>query len=73
MQDFEKVSDFKSMYFACLKARLGKRWKQSTVKFEINLLEAIHLLCEQLNNKTYRLSPYNVFKIYCMGAYKRNL
>lgn len=64
MTDFEKVYDFESLYRAYMKARKGKRWKGAAAKFEVNLLEALNLLSEQLKNKTYRLSPYNTFKVY---------
>lgn len=64
MTDFEKVYDFESLYRAYMKARKGKRWKGAAAKFEVNLLEALNLLSEQLKSKTYRLSPYNTFKVY---------
>lgn len=64
MSDFEKVYSFESLYKAYRKARQGKRWKESAAKFEVNLLEALNLLSEMLKRKTYRLSSYNVFKVY---------
>lgn len=64
MTDFEKVCDFENLYRAYRKARKGKRWKGAAAKFEVNLLEALNLLSEQLKGKTYRLSPYNTFKVY---------
>lgn len=64
MNDFEKVWNFESLYRAYMKARRGKRWKGAAAKFEVNLLEALNLLSEQLKSKTYRLSPYNTFKVY---------
>lgn len=64
MTDFEKVWNFENLYRAYRKARRGKRWKGAAAKFEVNLLEALHLLSVQLRAKTYRLSPYNTFKVY---------
>lgn len=64
MTDFEKVWNFENLYRAYRKARRGKRWKGAAAKFEVNLLEALHLLSVQLQTKTYRLSPYNVFLVY---------
>lgn len=64
MNDFEKVWNFESLYRAYMKARRGKRWKGAAAKFEVNLLEALNLLSERLKSKTYRLSPYNTFKVY---------
>lgn len=64
MQEYEKIYNFVSLYKAYKKARCGKRWKEAAIKFEINLMEALLLLSGQLKNKTYRLSEYNVFKVY---------
>lgn len=64
MNNFDKVYDFENLYRAYRKARRGKRWKGAAAKFEVNLLEAITLLSAQLQRKTYRLSPYNTFKVY---------
>lgn len=64
MSDFEKVYSFEALYRAYRKARQGKRWKEAAAKFEVNLLEAINLLSEMLKTKTYKLSPYNTFKVY---------
>lgn len=64
MQEYEKIYNFVSLYKAYKKARWGKRWKEAAIKFETNLMEALLLLSEQLKNKTYRLSEYNVFKVY---------
>ena len=64
MTDFEKIHSFESLYNAYRKARQGKRWKGAAAKFEVNLLEALNLLSVQLQSHTYRLSPYNTFKVY---------
>lgn len=62
--DFERVYDFGNLYAGFLKARRGKRQKESVAKFEANLLEALCLLSEMLKNKTYHPSDYFVFKVY---------
>lgn len=64
MQEYEKIYDLENLYAAYLKARRGKRWKDAAVKFEVNLLEALLLLKKQLINRTYTLSPYNVFSVF---------
>ncbi|WP_081652137.1 reverse transcriptase domain-containing protein [Dehalobacter sp. UNSWDHB] len=64
MSDYEKIYSFESLYKAYRKARRGKRWKGAAAKFEVNLLEALNLLSYQLQTKTYRLSPYNTFRVY---------
>ncbi len=52
--EFERVYDFGNLYAGFLKARRGKRNKESVIKFEANLLEALCLLSEMLKTKTYR-------------------
>ena len=64
MQMYERIHNFDSLYNAHLKARRGNSEKAATIKFEINLLEAILLLKQQLIDKTYSLSEYKVFKVY---------
>lgn len=64
MSDFEKIYDFESLYRAYRKARRGKRWKEAAAKFEINMLEALHLLSIMLKQKTYTPAPYHTFLIY---------
>lgn len=62
--DFERVRDFGNLYAGFLKARRGKRNKESVAKFEANLLEALCLLSEMLKDKTYKPSDYFVFRVY---------
>ncbi len=64
MQVYEKIHNFDSLYAAHLKARKGNGEKAATIKFEINLMEAILLLKQQLIDKSYTVSEYNVFKVY---------
>lgn len=64
MSEYEKIYSFENLYRAYRKARCGKRWKSAAAKFEVNLMEALTLLSNQLRTKTYKLSPYNTFKVY---------
>lgn len=64
MTDFEKVIDFKNMYDAFRKSKRGKGFKKSSAKFSIMTLDGIHVLIEQLKNKSYRVSEYSEFKVY---------
>ena len=64
MTDFEKVVDFRNMYRAFRKARCGKGYKKSSVKFDAAALDGVNNLIEQLKNKTYRVSEYTEFKVY---------
>ena len=64
MTEYEKIYQFENLYNAYRKARCGKRWKGAAAKFEVNLLEAIHLLSYQLRTKKYTLSGYNTFEVY---------
>lgn len=64
MTDFEKVTDFQNMYRAFRKARRGKGYRKSSARFDLAALDGIHALCDQLRNKTYRVSDYTEFKVY---------
>lgn len=64
MTEFEKVIDFENMYKAYHKAKRGKGFKKSSARFNVMALDGINKLIEQLKNKTYKISPYNEFKVY---------
>lgn len=64
MTDFEKIIDFNNMYKAYRKAKCGKGFKKSSARFNIMALDGVNKLIEQLKNKTYKISPYNEFKVY---------
>lgn len=64
MTEFEKVIDFENMYRAYRTSKRGKGYKKSAARFNIMALEGLHALIEMLKSKTYRLSPYNEFKVY---------
>lgn len=62
--DKEIICSFKNLYKAYRKAKSGKGRNNSCAKFQNMSLEGVHLLKEQLENHTYRMNPYNEFKIY---------
>ena len=62
--DKDIITDFSNLYRAYRKAKSGKKFNSSTAKFSTMALEGIITLKEQLENQTYRMSPYNEFKIY---------
>lgn len=64
MTDFEKVTDFENMYRAYRRSISGRGYKKSSARFNMMALEGINLLIDQLKSKTYRISPYNEFKVY---------
>lgn len=61
---YKIIYNFENLYNAYKKARKGKRWKDSIVKYEINTLEATTYLQYLLKTKKYNLGKYNVFRIY---------
>lgn len=64
MTDFERVIDFNNMYQAYRKARCGKGYKKSLARFDTTALDGIHILIQQLKNRTYTIDRYNEFKVY---------
>ena len=64
MTEFEKVIDFENMYKAYRKAKRGKGFKRSSARFNVMALDGVNKLIKQLKDKTYKISPYNEFKVY---------
>lgn len=62
--DKEIICNFDNLYKAYKKAKRGKSHNGSCAKFQSMSLDGLHLLKEQLENQTYRISPYNEFKVY---------
>lgn len=58
------ICDFENLYMSYRKAKAGKKFNGSTARFQMMSLEGVHLLKEQLENQTYKMNPYNEFKIY---------
>ena len=64
MDDKSIICNFESLYRAYKKAKRGKSHNGSCAKFQLMSLEGVHLLKEQLENQSYRINPYNEFKVY---------
>lgn len=62
--DKDIICNFDNLYKAYKKAKAGKGFNGSSARFQIMALEGVHLLKEQLENQTYKMAPYNEFKIY---------
>lgn len=62
--DKDVICDFENLYRSYKKAKAGKGFNGSSAKFQTMNLEGLHILKEQLENQTYRMNPYNEFKIY---------
>lgn len=61
---YERFSSFESLYQAYKDSRTGKRWKNATVRFEINALAELKKLERDLASGRYRMGGYNIFKIH---------
>ena len=60
----ETVLDFNNMFKAVKKSLNGVRWKSSSIKYEDTELPNILKLIEEIDNGTYKISPYVEFVIY---------
>lgn len=64
MTDFEKVTNFNSLYKAFKKAKAGKGYKTSSARFETMALDGIHRLKLLLETREYSVSTYNQFYVF---------
>lgn len=64
MDDKSIICSFENLYLAYRKAKSGKGYNSSCARFQTMSLEGVHGLKEQLENKTYRMEPYNEFMIH---------
>lgn len=62
--DKDIICNFENLYRSYRKAKSGKGFNGSSARFQAMNLEGLHILKEQLENQTYRMNPYNEFKIY---------
>ena len=62
--DKDIICDFENLYKAYRKAKAGKGFNGSCARFQTMSLEGLHMLKEQLENRTYHMNSYNEFKIY---------
>lgn len=64
MDDKSIITNFDNLYKAYKKAKAGKRKNGSCARFQMMSLEGVHSLKEQLEDQTYRMAPYNEFRVY---------
>lgn len=50
-KDYERICEWGNLYDAYLKARRGKRWKNSVAKVEASALEAVALIQRELQTR----------------------
>lgn len=62
--DFEQITNFDAIYEAYKKAKRGKGYNQSRLKFEMAALDGVLQIKNMLETKKFVVSPYNTFKIY---------
>ena len=63
-KDYERICEWGNLCDAYLKARRGKRWKNSVAKVEASALEAVALIQRELQTRTYRPGGYRAFYVY---------
>lgn len=64
IMDKDIICNFGNLYKAYRKAKMGKEFNGSSARFQAMSLDGLHILKEQLENRTYRMNPYNEFKVY---------
>ena len=62
--DFQKVTDFASLYRAYKKSLRGQGHKKSKLKFKQAAVDGIYQIKQSLENHTYKITPYTKFKVY---------
>ena len=62
--DFQKVTDFASLYRAYKKSLRGQGHKKSKLKFKQAAVDGIYQIKQSLENHTYKIMPYTKFKVY---------
>lgn len=61
---FDKICSFENLVLAAKKAQRGKRFKESTSKFNLNLEKELLKIQDELHNETYKMGIYRQFNIY---------
>jgi retron-type reverse transcriptase len=61
---YEKICSFENLVKAARKAQRGKRFKDSTSRFNLELEKELLHLQQELQNQTYRMGAYKQFCIY---------
>ena len=62
--NFEQVTNFEALYKAYKKAKRGKGYNKSRLKFEMAALDGVLQIKNMLETKNFVVSPYNKFTIY---------
>ena len=62
--EFEHITDFGILYQSYKKSKRGKGYNQSRIKFEMAALDGVLQIKRLLETKTFKVSPYNKFKVY---------
>jgi hypothetical protein len=57
------VSAFTSLYKAFRKTMLGKSEKSAAIRYNSDYISNLFELSDELKNRTYRMGPYNSFKV----------
>ena len=64
---YNKIYNYESLHKAYLNARIGKGSFPEIIEFEKNAKPLLIELQNQLKNKTYKTSPYEIFNIVDKG------
>ena len=61
---YPEIISFDNLFSAARKAQKGKRFKNDTAKFNLNLEKELFSIQNELKGKTYHPGKYREFKIY---------
>jgi RNA-directed DNA polymerase len=61
---YPSICDFGGLYQSYLKARKGKRYRNEVLRYTYNLGENLIELQDELNDGSYKVSPYRKFYVY---------
>lgn len=62
--DYENTISFKELYTGLVKSRRNVMWKDSVAGYSINILKNTYKLRQSLLRRTYKIDPYQIFKIH---------
>ena len=62
--DYEKIASFEALLEGHRRARRGKGKKKDTILFEMNLARYLWWIKQRLDNHSYDVSGYNLFKVF---------
>jgi len=61
---FDQIASFENLLRAARKAQLGKRFKESTALFNLNLEKELLSIQKSLLNRSYQHGPYQDFFVF---------